>query len=348
MAAQQKKKVFPVQSELYAYLRDYNHCRYLPVQYEDLCHFQDALPVYDKNDDDTLWRTAIYPQADFDKISAGLCKVYSQLKSNNIVIADYLEVERIDFCTFANSSPFRVRIRNRYNDNCDHFYVKRTDASRIYGLEFENLLCPTPINYFVYNNTLIEEHIIGIPGDIFMEEHIHKPEINPVRLAKEFAKFVERCFCRLLGDMRSYNYVISITPDIEDSQYRVRAIDFDQQAYEGDKLLYFPEFFKENKKIVELSMSVLEPKTIQQYQIEERALISRRLRFTGKQFKRLLSILTKDEISTPEKTEQLKRELAAFHKNTDFLKCSTMGEVIRQNLRVQLTKGHEITLPIEF
>ena len=348
MGKQQKKKVYPVQSELYDYLRSYNHCRFLPVQYEDLCHFQDALPVYDKDDEDTLWRTAIYPQHEFEKLSTGLCKVYSQLKSNNLVIAEYLEVDRIDFCTFANSSPFRIRIRNRFNDNHDHFYVKKTDASRIYGLEFENLLCPTPINYFVFNNTLVEEHIIGIPGDVFMDHHIKRPEINPVRLSKEFAKFVERCFCRLLGDMRSYNYVISITPDIEDSQYRVRAIDFDQQAYEGDKTLYFPEFFSENKPIIDMAMKVLEPQTIQQYQIEERALIARRLRFTGKQFLRLLKILTKDEISTPEKTDQLKRGLAEFQKDKSFLKCSTMGEVIRQNLRTQLTKGHKIDLPFKF
>ena len=46
--------------------------------------------------------------------------------------------------------------------------------------------------------------------------------------------------------MRSYNCVVDITPDIEDYQYRIRAIDFDQQSYEGRKNLYLPQFFKEN------------------------------------------------------------------------------------------------------
>jgi hypothetical protein len=65
-------------------------------------------------------------------------------------------------------------------------------------------------------------------------------------LPKEFVKFNERCFVRLLGDMRSYNFVVNITPDIEDYQYRIRAIDFDQQSYEGRRNLYLPQFFKEN------------------------------------------------------------------------------------------------------
>ena len=346
--AQLKKITYPASGELLEYLKTYNHRRTLPIQYEDLCQFQDALPLYTKSDEDSLWRTAIYPPQEFDRLSAGLCDIYSRLKSNDLAIAEYLDVERIDFCSFANSSPFRIRIRNRYNDNCDHFYVKKTDASRIYGLEFENLLCPTPINYFVDKRTLVEEHIIGIPGDVFIDHHIEKPEINEVRLAKEFVKFTERCFCRLLGDMRSYNYVVSVTPDIEDHQYRVRAIDFDQQAYEGDKTLYFPEFFEENKKVVELCMKVLEPQTVQQYQIEERALISRRLRYTGKQFVKLLKILTKDEISTPEKTLELKTGLSEFQRNKDFLKCKTMGEVIQLNLRVQLKKGHSIPLAVDF
>ena len=49
--------------------------------------------------------------------------------------------------------------------------------------------------------------------------------------------------------MRSYNFVVDITPDIEDYQYRIRAIDFDQQCYEGKMKLYMPHFFKENKLV---------------------------------------------------------------------------------------------------
>ena len=55
MGAQHKKITYPVQDDLFKYLQKYNHCRELPVQYEDLCAFKDILPLYDKFDDDTLW-----------------------------------------------------------------------------------------------------------------------------------------------------------------------------------------------------------------------------------------------------------------------------------------------------
>ena len=58
--------------------------------------------------------------------------------------------------------------------------------------------------------------------------------------------------------MRSYNFVLAITPDIEDYQYRIRCIDFDQQSYEGRKNLYLPQFFKENNSFVELTLKYLD------------------------------------------------------------------------------------------
>ena len=128
-------------------------------------------------------------------------------------------------------------------------------------------------------------------------------------MAKEFVRFNERCFVRLLGDMRSYNFVIDITPDIEDFQYRIRAIDFDQQSYEGRKNLYLPQFFKENYAFVDLCLKHLNKETIAQYQAEERTLITFRLASSRYRIKELFDIMSKDEISTPEKIEQLKNEL---------------------------------------
>ena len=91
-----------------------------------------------------------------------------------------------------------------------------------------------------------------------------RPEFNPRRIAKEFVKFNERCFMRLLGDMRSYNFVFDITQDFDDIQFRIRAIDFDQQSYEGRKNIYLPQFFKENQSFVkELNLN-LQPDWIKQ------------------------------------------------------------------------------------
>src|SRR4029078_13440971 len=219
----------------------------------------------------------------------------------------HLDVARIDYCTFGNSHPFRIRIVNKYNDNYDHYYIKIADASRIYGLELEHILSPNRITFFTFQNTLVEEHIPGIPGDVFIKQYLNAPDSNKIRLAKEFVKFNERCFVRLLGDMRSYNFVVDITPDIEDFQYRIRCIDFDQQSYEGRKNLYLPQFFKENYAFVDLTLTHLNKESIEKYQFEEKTLITFRVASSRYRIKKLLEIMGTDEISSPIKIDQLKK-----------------------------------------
>ena len=85
----------------------------------------------------------------------------------------------------------RIRVVNQFNDNHDYFYIKKADASRVYGLELEELLSPNAINFLIWKDTLIEEHIIGVPGDQFIQEYLPRNNINEVRLAKEFIKFNE-------------------------------------------------------------------------------------------------------------------------------------------------------------
>ena len=65
-----------------------------------------------------------------------------------------------------------------------------------------------------------------------------RDSLNALRFCKEFVKFNERCFVRLLGDMHSSNFVVDITPDFEEIYYRICSIDFDQQSYEGKKAVY--------------------------------------------------------------------------------------------------------------
>jgi hypothetical protein len=162
---------------------------------------------------------------------------------------------------------------------------------------------------------------------------------NKIRLAKEFVKFNERCFVRLLGDMRSYNFVVDITPDIEDYQYRIRAIDFDQQSYEGRKNLYLPQFFKENYSYVHLSLVHLNKESIEQYQAEERTLITFRLASSRYRIKELLDVMSEDHISSEEKILQLKQQLNDHFKTTAFNKCSSMGQVVKRQLKQTLQKN---------
>src|SRR5690606_30415248 len=227
---------------------------------------------------------------------------------------------------------------NKYNDNYDHYYIKIADASRIYGLELEHVLSPNRITFFTHGNTLVEEHIPGIPGDLFLQQMINDPLTNRIRLAKEFVKFNERCFVRLLGDMRSYNFVVNITPDIEDFQYRIRAIDFDQQSYEARKNLYLPQFFKENLPLVQLSRKLLNADSIEQYQAEERTMMAFRIASTRRRIMDLISIMSKDNISHPEKVAQLKRELNQHFHTTAFDPCTSMGQIVKVHLKQNLTR----------
>jgi len=336
-----KKKQYPVTTELRNYLKLYKREITIPVSYRDLEAFNSSIPVYDKNGVDTLWESVFYPQSSMNEIHNGLKKIYSIIKSDgSMELTDHLSVDRIDYCTFGNSKPFRIRIINNYNDNYDYYYVKVADASRIYGLELEHILAPNRITYLVHQNTIVEEHIAGIPGDMFLELYMNEKGLNKTRLAKEFIKFNERCFVKLLGDMRAYNFVIDVTQDFDDVQYRVRAIDFDQQCYEGKMKLYLSQFFKENLPFVDMCTNLINYPTAVQYQQEERALMNKRLNNDAERVNTLLKCMENDNISKPEKIEILKTELSAYYKEPKFLTCTKMGEIVRLSLDIILKKDH--------
>lgn len=334
-----KKDIYPVNEDFRSYLKTHGREVSLPVSYRDLLRITYSVPILDKSGKDTLWEKVTYDMKEWEFIRDGLVKIYAILKTEgDLSFIGHLDVARIDYCTFGNSHPFRIRIVNKFNDNYDYYYIKQADASRIYGLELEHILSPNRITFLTSRATLVEEHIPGIPGDLFIKNHLHEPITNQIRFAKEFVKFNERCFVRLLGDMRSYNFVVDITPDVEDFQYRIRAIDFDQQSYEGRKNLYLPQFFKENRELVELSKRILNKDSIEQYQAEERTLIAFRVASTRRRVMDLLSIMGKDHISRPEKTELLKKELGEHFKTKAFQRCRGMGQIVKEHLKQNLAK----------
>jgi hypothetical protein len=248
-------------------------------------------------------------------------------------VIPHLYVDRVDFCTFGNSTPFRIRIVNAFNENQDYFYVKKADASRVYGLELEHLLSPNRLNFLTHGSTLVEEHIPGVPGDIFIDRWLARPDLRAVRVAKELVKFNERCFVRLLGDMRSYNFVFVVTPDFEDAQVRIRAMDFDQQSYDGRKKFYLPQFFKENTPLALFCAQHLRPETAYQYQREEQTLMLQRAELANERLGRLLQEMAGDPIAPPEKVRQLRESLADHYQRTDYLSCASMGALVRENLQ---------------
>lgn len=344
-----KKKIpFKINEPFRTYLKRYNRDTKLPIQYDDLLRSSTSVALLDAEGNDTLWETVYYNEFDKNELDRALTKIYALLKTDgDFQVLEHLSVARIDYCTFGNTKPFRVRIINRLNDNYDHFYVKKADASRLYGLELEDLLSPNRITYLVDGKTLIEEHVAGIPGDDFIIKNLDDTPFNQIRIAKEFVKFNERCFVRLLGDMRAYNFVVDITPDIEGSQFRIRAIDFDQQSYEGRKSFYLPQYFKENNPIIFLGIGKMTQPTVSQYQLEERSMIAARVLRSRQRINHLLRIMVKDTISDERKVKQLKEELAYHHKSKTFLKCETMGDIVLNNIQLLLAKDFKQSILIE-
>src|SRR5688572_30989046 len=194
-----KKDIYPVNDDFRNYLKVHGREVKLPVAYRDLLRITYSVPLLDKAGKDTLWEKVTYDMKEWDFIRDGLVKIYAILKTEgDFSFTSHLDVARIDYCTFGNSHPFRVRIVNKFNDNYDHYYIKVADASRVYGLELEHMLSPNRITFFTHLNTLVEEHIAGIPGDLFIKDYLNDGVANKIRLAKEFVKFNGRCFVRLL------------------------------------------------------------------------------------------------------------------------------------------------------
>ena len=180
-----------------------------------------------------------------------------------------------------------------------------------------------------------------MPGDVFIRDYLSQPGLNKVRIAKEFTKFTERAYMRLLGDMRSVNYVVDITPDFEEVQYRVRAIDFDQQSYEGKSAIYLAFRFKSNRPVTRLAFEVLNRKSIEQYIAEEHSQMGHRAKVETDRLRALLGIMRREEIAPHHHVVSLARELDRIHRTHDFSACQTMGELTAKHITRMLDIGPE-------
>ena len=341
-----KKPFYPISKELTKFLNKHDRWVNIDLSYEDLLRFSDSITVYDKYDNDTLWVRTFYSESDRKEIDNNLKIIYTILHSDgNRSSIPYLNIDSIDYCTFGNSKPFRIKIRNIINDNFVYFYVKKTDASRVYGLEFEHMLSPHNLNFLVNDKALIEEHIAGIPGDIFIKDLLPKcSELEKSQIAKEYVKLNERCMIRLLGDMRAYNYVLIPIHDFDQVIYKIRAIDFDQQCYEGKFSVYRPQFFKENHKIMELVKKKLKHDSIIQYKIEERSTVSRRLIISESRMDSLIKIMKKDRLSSNKNLETLKNEIFLFTNDDAFKKSKSMGDLMEATFNYTRNNYEKVSL----
>ena len=341
-----KKEVYAISDYLRSYLQRYGRLRPQELRYEDLLRHTNSIPLYDDYGEDTLWATVFYASYEQEELHNNLRRAYAILKADgDLTAVEHLYIDRIDLCLYGNTLPFRIRIVNSLNENFDYFYIKRVDANRIYGLELEHILSPNRINYVINGNTIIEEHVIGIPADTFMRENMPGNKFDRVRLAKEFVKFNERCFVRLLGDMHSGNFVIDITRDFEKWHYRMRPIDFDQQSHHWRKHVYLAEYFPQNNALLQASLDHLALENVRQYQKEERALIAKRVRVSHGRFQALMEVMREDIISQEEHVSRLREQLIDHYSHSDFDRCQTMGDLVFSSMQLLLADTTPATHP---
>ncbi|MGY8989682.1 MAG: hypothetical protein ACKVJA_05445, partial [Flavobacteriales bacterium] len=110
MDISKKKPFFPVNKQLSKYLLDVGRVAKLPILYEDLLRYTDGFPLLDKQGEDTLWESVLYAEDVIREFNDGLTFVYSLLKTDgDMSFMKHLYVDRIDYCHFGNSKPFRIR-----------------------------------------------------------------------------------------------------------------------------------------------------------------------------------------------------------------------------------------------
>ncbi len=323
-----QKEVYPVSDSLQQYLQQYQKDRELSLAYTELLHYSHTNAIKDANGKHTHWERVVYDDNTREQLYQKILVLFAQLKNNP---TQQFSVSSIDFCEFANSMPFRINLVDDANQQQDYFYIKTADASRIFGLELEQLLTSNHINFLYHKNTLVEEHIEGIPGDDFLPAIEQLTAVEKEQLSIAFIRFNEQCFARLLGDMRSYNFVI-LKNDGTEFPFSMRSIDFDQQCYEGKLNLYLPQFFKENYQYVHLATATLEPSMIENIRLAERKSMTELAVQHADQLNALLELMGKEEISDNYKVVSLRRELNDYHRNHHFSHCKTMGAILQRQL----------------
>jgi hypothetical protein len=143
-----KKPIYKIKAPLRDHLEEYSRIADISLSYDDLLRYQQLIPITDNNGKDTNWFSALYPIAEQKYFQEELVNIYQTLVADGDIL-NFVKVGSIDYCSFGNSKPFRIKVVNEINDNYDYFYVKKADASRLYGLELEEIFSPDKVTFFV-------------------------------------------------------------------------------------------------------------------------------------------------------------------------------------------------------
>ena len=110
----------------------------------------------------------------------------------------------------------------------------------------------------------------------------------------------------------AYNFVALVLPDFDEPTIRFRAMDFDQQSYDGRLRFYLPGSFKENRPFAQLCAKHINAASAAQYRREEQSLIHRRHLAAPDRVKDLLAAMRANPLTSSEKAKELADGLGAL------------------------------------
>src|SRR3569832_1177710 len=110
-ARTRKKPSYPIGADLRDYLKRYRRERELPVTYERLRHFHESHPLVDVEGRNTLWESVAYQAEEIPALNEDLIRIYALLRvDGDFSKKQHHYIDRVDFCSFGNSTPFRIMI----------------------------------------------------------------------------------------------------------------------------------------------------------------------------------------------------------------------------------------------
>jgi hypothetical protein len=99
--------------------------------------------------------------------------------------------------------------------------------------------------------------------------------------------------------------------------------------------------------MVELVSETFQKLSIDQYKIEERSILVKRLKsYSGRVYK-LIDCMTLDNISKEANVNMLKQTIYDYTKDKKFKKCKNMGEILKHTLEY-LDQNYENVKPKSF
>jgi hypothetical protein len=115
-------------------------------------------------------------------------------------------------------------------------------------------------------------------------------------------------------------------------------------VFEGNLKVYRPQFFKENKKVMNLVKDKLDSKSVDQYKIEERSIIAKRILSSENRTKEILKCMMSDNISTKENINILSKQVSSLTRDKNFNNVINMGEILRGSFNYVLKnyENHEM------